>query len=111
MNNKTANLLTTLIQRGIGYSIFNNSLLDGLEKIDSRISKRIRRKFRPKTLQKSKYSENEYFDTVIKNLARQILIGDEIKNEIQKIDDTPDKDTKIILKDLRKIFAIQERKK
>jgi len=111
MNNSTANLLTTLIQRSMGYGIFNNSLLDGLEKIDSTISKRIRLKFRPKTPQKSEYSKNEYFDAVIKNLARQILIGEEIKYEIQKIDDTSDKDTKIILKDLRKIFTIKEGKK
>jgi len=108
MNNRTKNLLTTLIQKEAWYEIFNNSNLNLLDKVDKRISKRIREKFKP-TTQKSKYPIDEDFDIAIKNLARQILIGEEIEIEIENIGHTPDKDTKIIVKNLRQICTMLER--
>jgi len=111
MNNRITNMLTVLIQKDVGYGILNNFILNDLDKIDSRISKRIRQKFRHKTPQKSKYSENEYFDAVLKNLARQILIAEEIEIEIQNIANTPNNDTKIILKNLRQICTMLKREK
>jgi len=108
MSNRTTNLITELNQREVMYSIFNNSMLNDLDKIDKRISKRIRQKFKPIT-QKSKYSYYEDFDFVIKRLARQILIAEEVEVEVQNIGNIPDKDTKIILKNLRQICVMLER--
>jgi len=108
MNNRTKNLITELNKREAWYEIFNNSNLNLLDKTDKRIRKRIRENFKPIT-QKSKYSNNKDFDFVIKKLARQILITEEIENEIETIGHTPDKDTKIIVKNLRQICTMLER--
>lgn len=84
MKRVDANILYFLIQRGIGYSIFNNALLNELEKIDSTTSKRIKRKFTPQTIECHKLTANEFFDKTIKNLARQIYIHEEILYALDK---------------------------
>jgi len=109
MNNKFGKMFTVLIQRETGYGIVNNSSLNYLDIIDKRISKRIRQQFGPEIPLNSKCSEDEYFETIIKNLARQILIAEEIENEIDNIGHTPDKDSKIIVKNLRQICVMLER--
>ena len=109
MNYNIGKMLTELIQRDIGYGIVNNSNLNDLDIIDKRIRKRIRKQFGPEIPLKSKYSKDEYFEVVIKNLARQILIAEEIENEIQNIGHTPDKDTKILVKNLRQVCVLLER--
>lgn len=111
MKNSNEKILFTLIQRGIAISIGNNVALKELEKIDCKVSKRIRRKFAPKTPPKFQYSKTEYFNSVIKNLARQIFITEEIHNEIQKINTNPNTNFKVIIKNLGNIDAIKERKK
>jgi len=108
MSTRTENLIAELIQREKMYGIFNNSMLGDLDIVDKKIRKRIREKFNPIT-QKSKYSYDEDFDFVVKKLARQILIAEEIENEIQNIGHTPDKDTKILVKNLRQVCVLLER--
>lgn len=78
MKSSNTDILQNLIQRGIGYSISNTLLLNELDKIDSKIRKYIQRKFTPKTVLHPNLSDDEYFDTVITNLTRQILIRKEI---------------------------------
>lgn len=97
MKRVDANILYFLMQRGIGYSIFNNVLLNELEKIDSTTSKRIKRKFTLQTIECHKLTANEFFDKIIKNLARQICIYEEI---IYALDKT--KTGQIKLKEIQK---------
>jgi len=108
MNNRTKNLITELNKREAWYEIFNNSNLNLLDKIDKRIRKRIKENFKP-TTQKSKYSYDKDFDFAIKKLARQILIAEEIEIEFENIGHTPDKNSKIIVKNLRQICTMLER--
>ena len=108
MNNRTKNLITELNRREAWYDIFNNSNLNLLDKIDKKIRKRIREKFKP-TTQKSKYSYDKNFDFAIKKLSRQILIAEEIENEIENMGHTPDRNSKIIVKNLRQICTMLER--
>ncbi len=100
-----ANILSFLIQRGIGYSIFNSLLLNELEKIDSTTSRRIKRKLTPQTIECHKLTADEFFDKIIKNLARQILIREEIRQLI--------KNSHIVsntnFKEIRKIMQIHSK--
>lgn len=102
MKSSDANILYNLIQRGIAYSISNTMILQKLEQIDSKTSRQIQRKFMPKTVSNHKLSGDEYFNTVIKNLARQIFIREEIQNLIKK----PQIALNVNFKEIRKIMQI-----
>ena len=109
MKNSNEKIVLTLIQRYIATGIANTVLFKELDKIDIKISKRIIKKFTPKSPPKSQLTSSEYFDAVIKKLACQILIGEEIRNEIQKIYPRHTKNLEVIRKNLRKIDAIKEK--
>ena len=108
MSNRTVNLITELNQREKMYGIFNNTILNNLDKDDKRIRKRIGQQFKPIT-PNSTHSYDEDFDFAIKKLARQILIAEDIEIEVQNFGNTPGKDEKIIIKNLRQICIMLER--
>ena len=95
------NLLNALIEKSMVCSETNNIALNELDKIVSKISTRIKRKFLPKTQRPHIRTESEYFDYVIKNYACQILISEEIQKEIQKMIVSHKLNPRIFLQNLR----------
>jgi hypothetical protein len=99
--NKTRKFLGVLFEKSIVKSVANKIALGKLEKIDSRVSKKIRKKFLPLTLPNPQDSMNEYCEYIIKNFDYQILIDKEIQNETHKMGISLNVDEKIILKILK----------
>ena len=82
---KTMFYLTALFEKTIVLSIVNKIFLRELDKINSKASDRIQRKFPPLAELNPRPSMNEYCLYVIKHLEYQNLISDEIKNEIRTL--------------------------
>lgn len=99
--NKTRKFLGVLFEKSIVKSVANKIALGKLEKIDSRVSKKIRKKFLPLTLPNPQDSMNEYCKYILKNFDYQILIDKEIQNETHKMGISLNVDEKIILKILK----------
>ncbi len=108
MKKSTNDLIRNFHEVNIQYQMVNSMVLSEFDKIDIRISKRIRKKFMPKNSPRQKFSENEYFKAIIRNLGRQILICEEIHYEINKLDINPNVGFKIILEYFGKIDTLQE---
>ena len=99
--NKTRKFLGVLFEKSIVKSVANKIALEKLEKIDSRVSKKIRKIFLPLTLPNPQDSMNEYCEYIIKNFDYQILIDKKIQNETHKMGISLNVDEKIILKILK----------
>ena len=97
MKKRTNDFLLNLNEIHLGYCLVNLMVFEELDKIDIRISKRIRKKFISKMLPRQKFSDNEYCEAVIRNLGRQILIHEEIQHEINKLGIIPNACFKTIL--------------
>ena len=108
MKKNIENFTMALIHSYTSYGIVNSMALNELGKIDSKISKRIRRKFMPKISEKENLSESEYFDTVIKKLGREILVKEEIHYEIHKMDMDNNMNFKTIFNFFIKINSLKE---
>ena len=98
--NETGKFLVAILEKSIALSVTNKISLEELEKIDSRVSRQIRRKFLPITLPNPQHSMNEYCEYIIKNFDHQILLGEEIQNEIHKMGISLNLNAKILFKTL-----------